>query len=186
MSVEKVTVWRSKIEDGLDGLRFVFPPQRNVFVMGFLPLWLVGWFLGEIFAIKSLMNGESFSLFLGVWLAFWTFGGISAMFSLLWMVAGKEVVQIKSGVLALGRGILGIGITKKYDLAHLTNLRVSPLSDIQKNSKNNKSPLGQLGGVVAFDYGAKTVRFGGAIEEAEGKMVVDMISRRHGFSRSVK
>ena len=181
MSVEKVTQWQSTIEDGLEGLRFVFPSQRNIFVMIFLPVWMVGWFFGEISAIKSLRNGEEFSLFLMTWLTFWTFGGISAAFNLLWMLAGKEIVRINSGVLVHGREILGFGFSKKYDLAQISNLRVSPIPASHGDRKSKNSQFGLFGGVVAFDYGAKTVRFGGSIEEAEGKMVVDRISRRHGF-----
>ena len=38
------------------------------------------------------------------------------------------------------------------------------------------------GSVVAFDYGAKTVRFGASIDEAEGKIIVDRIKERYGLT----
>jgi hypothetical protein len=34
------------------------------------------------------------------------------------------------------------------------------------------------GGLLAFDYGSKTIRFGGGIEEAESKQVLSEITTR--------
>jgi hypothetical protein len=37
------------------------------------------------------------------------------------------------------------------------------------------------GGLIAFDYGAKTFRFGASLDEAEAQDIVKELNRRHKF-----
>ena len=38
------------------------------------------------------------------------------------------------------------------------------------------------GGLIAFDYGAKTFRFGAGVEEAEAQGIVTRLKSRHAFA----
>ena len=46
--------------------------------------------------------------------------------------------------------------------------------------------LGLSGGVVAFDYGAHTVRMGGLIDEPEGNMIVHTIQQRYSIASAIR
>lgn len=75
--------------------------------------------------------------------------------------------------LILRREILGLGRSREFDVSQIRDLRILPL------------PLGDprdlsLGseGVIAFDYGAKTFRFGAALAEAEAKQLLQTLHTR--------
>jgi len=73
------------------GIRYTWPADgsrglANVGSTAFLVLWLVGWAMGERFAIISLFGGESTgpaSLFLVVWLCLWTVGGVACLMTVV-------------------------------------------------------------------------------------------------------
>jgi hypothetical protein len=60
------------------------------------------------------------------WLLGWTVGGAFALYALLSLAVRKEIVSLRSGSLTIKRAVLGVGLTREYDLAHTKNLRVSP------------------------------------------------------------
>jgi len=101
MSVEPVPAMRSTITDEAGGLTIVMPSRRALPFVIFLPIWIVGWVLGECFAIGTLVSGKgggSFpTLFLGFWLTFWTTGGLFAITSWSWIMFGRERLVVGSG-----------------------------------------------------------------------------------------
>jgi hypothetical protein len=164
-----------------DGFQVVFRAKRNLFVLLFLTAWLGCWAVAETSTIRQLMSSESTEWFLVFWLAAWTVGGASTIISWLWMAFGREIVALRPGELSIRREVLGLGLRKEFDLTRVRNLRVS-------ESSNEGSAGGRSwnfgGGLVAFDYGAKTFRFGGAIDEAEASQVVADLRARHAFGQS--
>ena len=171
---------RATVSTQMGALEIVIPSKRNLFVTAFLMAWLGGWFFGEASAIQSLHSGRpdgGATGFLLFWLIGWTIGGIAVGTTVLWNLAGKEILVVGRGELVHRRVIGGLGRSKSYDLAHVRELRVSPYiaaSLVQRN----QSPFGFASGPIAFDYGAKTVRMGAGVEEAEAKQLVEMIKNR--------
>jgi len=181
-------------EDGLS-LRVIIPASRNVFLTLFLTVWLAGWFFGESFALRDLLapSGDIPRGFLGVWLAGWTVGGLFAGLTLLWRVLGREVLELRPDTLVHRRVILGVGPARAYDLTAVKDFRVGPpvfrvdrlsfssLFDRQ-STRPDYSRIGDAwglsGGQVVFDYGAKTVRCGAGLDEAEAKMIVARFQQR--------
>jgi hypothetical protein len=164
---------RAQIVDEVSGLRVTIPAPRNWFLVFFLPVWLAGWVVGEVAVGGKLFTdppsgGEGF--FLVVWLAFWSIGGVLFTFFWLWNLAGKEIVNLDQEALTIRYGLGIVGWPRHFDRREVRDLRLA-----QSVSMDFRSSFGWwLGGngTVAFDYGARTYRFGRGIDEAEAKQVV--------------
>jgi hypothetical protein len=124
-------------------------------------------------------EGGEPTFFLIFWLLGWTAGGVFALYALLWLAVGKEIVSLRPGSLTIKLAVLGVGLTREYDLAHIKNLRVSP--EPANPFGWSMSFWGIGGGLIAFDYGAKTVRFAASIEEAEASQIVSDLEALHTF-----
>lgn len=172
---------RSIISDSPDGLRIIIPTHRNWFLLLFLSFWLCGWAFGEVTALNTLFRSNTptnGALFLTVWLTFWTLGGGFAIYAWLWNVAGREVLLINEQTLTTRREVFGRGRPNVFDRTHLNNLRISPIAYNPWDWKTSLYFWGIGGGTIAFDYGAKTYRFGTRIEEAEAKQIIQAIKHR--------
>ena len=193
---------RSTISHTFEGPRIEIPAQRSWFLIVFLSIWLCGWFLGEAFALGSVLSwifgwqlgGEAFSvedfagaggagpgLFILLWLVGWTLGGGFALYTWLWNLAGKEIVTLDSQALTHRRQIARLGLTRRYDVTHIKDLRVAPPQRSRRGAHGTP-----FGGTIAFDYGSRTVRFGQGIDEPEAKDLVELLKRHlpHSLSDS--
>ena len=155
--------------------------------MLFLSAWLVGWCFGEVFATRELLFGsdEAPALFLGAWLVGWTIGGGFALFTWLWMLRGREVVVLRPHSLTTKRDVWGLGRPKEYDLLHVKNLRVAPISWNPYDWGGATQFWGVGGGPIAFDYGSRTVRFGSGVDEAEAREIVNELRSHYAFPEAV-
>jgi hypothetical protein len=170
---------RAQVVDEPSGLRVTIPARRNWFLLFFLPVWLAGWVVGEVAVGGKLFTDPpsgSEGFFLLVWLVFWTIGGVLFTFFWLWNLAGREVVTLDEEALTIRYALGSAGWSRRFDRREVRDLRAS-----QSVSMDFRSSLGWwLGGfgTVAFDYGARTYRFGRGIDEAEAKQVVAELRRR--------
>lgn len=173
---------RSTVSDEPGGLRIIMPVKRNWFLILFTGFWLCGWAVAEsvvpVVLYQQVRAGTLGleSLFLLAWLGCWTVGGGFAIYAWLWNMAGKEVVFLNGMSLIVRREIYGFGRSKEFDLAHLRDLRCSPQGYGPWNASSNG--WGISGGNIAFDYGARTYRFGTGLDEAEAKHIVKAIKQR--------
>jgi hypothetical protein len=160
------------------GIRVVIPARRRWFLSAFMSLWLVFIASAAVPATRDILRSYQRypTVFVTLWVAAWVLVVASVVAALAWYLAGKEVVLAAGSTLAVRREALGVGRTREYDLAHVRNLRVAP---VPRGPFEVGSGLwGMGGGLVAFDYGAKTHRFGEGLEEAEAGDVTEEIRRR--------
>jgi hypothetical protein len=192
---------RHFIRDEGSSLTVIIPSNKNYFTMFFLGIWLVGWTFGEVMVggiviagILKLLSGTSEismsglagiagggGLFMLVWLTFWTIGGAFAIYTFLWQLVGKEIVEISYEAIKIQRAVAGFGRKKEYLASYIKDLRVSPLaadSNYPFGRSRASSFYGLSGGPLAFDYGAKTFRFGSGVDEAEAKQILEKIVSR--------
>lgn len=171
---------RSLVEETPGGLSISMPAPRHPFALLFLPVWLVGWGFGELSAIRSLLAGTTNEprLFLLVWLAFWTLGGGWAALTLLRMLVGKERLDLDGDVLRHRHELLGLGRSKEYELRHVHGLRAAAAAGLPAAWRG----LAPGQGTIAFDYGAKTIRVGDGLEEAEAAQIISRLQQRHRFA----
>jgi hypothetical protein len=97
------------------------------------------------------------------------------------MLAGKERILMGTSMLHVKRDVLGLGRTQTYELYKIRNLRVAPQSSGPRDTGAVLRFSGLAGGLVAFDYEGKTIRFGAAIDETEGRMIVERMKQRYAF-----
>jgi hypothetical protein len=167
------------------GLEIVIPAKRNWFITLFIGAWLCGWLVGEIMAPTSFLLGARDAgtrLFIVAWFVMWTIGGGFAIYIFLWSLVGRERVLVSSSLLTIKREVFGLGRLREYELAHVSDVRVSPRTYNPFDFRSGLQFWGVGGGAIAFDHGAATVRFGAALEEGEAKSIVARMRSRARFS----
>ena len=176
--MEKPYAGKAKIKEGINNLIIEIPPKRNYFIIAFLSFWLCGWLMGELFALGALtglfneMGGAG--MFLFVWLAGWTLGGLFAIRTWLYMVAGKEVLTFERGILHVTKKMALFHKPKTYSLKDAENFAVNTADSANDFWSGRQNQLFNLGsfGTLKFDYGLKTIKIAGGIDEAEGRYIL--------------
>ncbi len=170
-----------RLTTNVEGLQAIVPPKRSWFVIPFLTIWLCGWAFGEFQVIGQLLNpSDKTSIgFLSLWLTGWTLGGIFALGTVLWQVAGREVITVNSSFLVHRVEALGLGRTRIYAADKIKALRATDYASGDFQNQQAMAPpfFGPGIGPVAFDYGAKTIRLAPSIDEAEAKVLVRELAR---------
>jgi hypothetical protein len=143
-------------------------------VVLFLGAWLVGWGFGEVSAITMILSSGRVGsvIFVAAWLVLWTVGGAAVMTALAWMAVGKETIAIANGELAVRQSIGRLARAREYDLNAIRNLRTASLELDPLSPGAAFRWLGLSGGRLAFDYGARTYRLGGGLDEAEAEALL--------------
>ena len=144
--------------------------------------WLCGWAVGEVVVPMQFLAGKikdtGGQIFTLAWLGAWTVGGCLAIYAWLWNIAGKEMIAINAQILSIRRNLFGLGRTQEYEMRNVQSLRVAHQSLNPADFRYALQFWGVGGGSISFDYGAKTYRFGNALDEAEAKMLVEEINQR--------
>jgi len=176
------------IMDTSQGLRVVIPCRRSWFVICFLGFWICGWAVAEVKVAMQFLNGDAppeGEFFMLAWFGVWTVGGVLAIYALLWQVLGKEIVTVHGQMFTIQRDLAGFTFGKEYDLLHMRDLRIGQVGFNPLDLSSSLQLWGIGGGVIAFDSGAKTHRFGAGLDEAEAKQVVAAIKKRCRIQESV-
>ena len=177
MAVLKPPGPRFQTERTARGVRIIFPPRRNGRLLLFNGAWLGAWAFGEFTVLSKLLDGDfvnaGTAAFLVFWLIAWTVGGALILRAWLSNLVGSEVVEVGGGSLMLWKKLGPFSRNREFDLQHLENLRVSPSSATPGAGRARQiySPAGAL----AFDYGSRTFRFGGELDDAEATEVVSAL-----------
>ena len=173
---------RATVSETPEGLRIVVPARRHLLPLLFLPLWLCAWAAGLLAVSATLLFGSGAGgppqLFMLVWLAGWTAGGLFALYQLLWMLVGREIVTVEGSVLAQQRKLFGWARGQRFDLRQVRDLRVGPAPFDPWSGSAGWRYWGVGNGTIAFDYGARTYRFADSLDEAEAKAIVQTIVKR--------
>lgn len=128
-------------------------------------------------------EGESFML---AWFAVWTVGGLLAIYAWLWQVMGKEIVIVHGQTFTTRRDVGGFGFDKEYDLLQMRDLRTAQVGFNPLDLSSSLQLWGIGGGVIAFDYGVRTVRFGAGLDEVEAKEIVTAITQRYRIQENTR
>lgn len=81
------------------------------------------------------------------------------------------------------RGLFVFGERFEYStlrLGAVRNLRYDPSRGNPADEAESRLDL-SVGGNIAFDYGAKTYRFGSGIDEPEASKIIGLLKSRHHF-----
>jgi hypothetical protein len=169
---------RVKKLPSLTGIVLHINARRKWGSLVFLPVWLAGWTVGGIMAMKwVLYPGPSTPrAFISLWLAGWALGAVGTICSWFWTAFGKEIVQIREGNLTIKRDILGRGRTRSFPIGTVSNLRASGLFPSSSYWDNYLAQLKLGGGTIGFDSQGQTHRLGIQLTESEAQNVVQELS----------
>jgi hypothetical protein len=189
---------RAKITDLGDRVRIEVPlrpkdPTGWLYLL-FVGGWLIGWGASEVLLVSILLHqlglmpqpivGSSepmpslLLLFLVGFLLMWTAAGIFFLVWMLWILVGQEVIEasLPEKTLRVRSPFRG---TSNYRLSEIANLRV--LEDMASTILWWwRSWMMPTSGVIAFDYGASTIRFGFNLDPAEARQIVALLKERFG------
>lgn len=166
------------MQDLGDSLQITIPAVRHPFAILFLPIWLTFWTVGGLFAGSALLT--KFEPGLLLWLVGWAVGFVFASATLVWMLVGKEKIEISTYSIISRHQVFGLGRSKEYLAEHIQDLRALPTVGYPGFGWGSQraSFWGFQDGMLAFDYGAKTFRLAGGIDEAEAKQILAAIQQR--------
>ena len=136
---------------------------------------------------KQLFNGDAppdGEVFMLAWFGVWTVGGGVAIYAWLWQLMGKEILAARGQTLTVRRDIGGFGLNKEYSLIQMRDLRIRPVGVTPFEFSSSFQLWGVGGGVIAFDHGERTYRFGAGLDETEAKQVVTAIKQRFRIPES--
>ncbi len=176
---------KAKIEEHTESILIRIPVTKNWIMLIFLPIWLCGWAFGLFMASRMFLSGttekfnssSSFSMvFLAVWLIGWTVGGGYAIYTWLRMVFGIEILEFKNDMISIKQQLLTFKQNRDYNPEHIWRLRTIPIP--APSIFDNRQYWGQATQSLAFDYGARTIRFGNGIDEAEATQILEMVRQK--------
>ena len=176
---------RSIRREGPYGPEIVIPVRRNRVVLAVVPMWLAIWISSIAGAAGQLTSGRARggeARFVEVWLVVAVVAGGTVVYDWLWNAIGREVVGVRPGVLVIRRDVAGLGLRREYRLAAVRHLRVS-VRPPDAGRWSNPIHFGREPGVIAFDHGARTVRFGEGLDKAEASLVLAELGLRDGSLR---
>ena len=162
-----------------DGFRAEIESFKQPYIIALVPAFLVLWALGLLgvgFAfLGSLVRGDV-QPFIVVWLLGWGGLGGFMLYALAWALFGKEVLELRGGVLSIRREVLGRGRARRYRGADVRDLRAAPPREpFPFTERDNMDYWGFGEGVMAFEYRGETVRFGTRLGLAEAREFVGRI-----------
>lgn len=156
------------VEESPERLVLSLPAPRRLVTMLLLSLGLVAWlaiFISSAGAIlASVSGGIMTGIVLLLWLTGWLLPGAVALYTLLWMTSGREIITLDGVTLTLRRDVKGHGRDQSYKVRHLEELRILPDPFDLYEFATSLRPFGIGGGTIAFDYLTQTIRFGGGLD----------------------
>lgn len=177
-----VAAFRSRVEPAAGGVEVTMPSRRNYVFAALQLVWLGFWVYALVGIVPNIFDANgpnpSQTTFLVVWTVGWVAGGCFVAALFLWTVAGRERLTIGPDGVVLRREAAGIGRSRRFELRAVKALRI--VENAGESAPfglfaGRGDPFGTRAGSLAFDYGAKTIRFGSGIDAAEAKYVISKI-----------
>ncbi len=157
-----------------------------------LTLWLLAWVGGGAFIVIEAARkvAETFSDHgpaaqtgpplwqTALFLLGWTLGAVFATAQWLWMVVGREVIEVDAEGITRSWRPFRFVKPRRYLAAHIRGLREAPAAEHGRPDPWENLGMFSAGGVVAFHYGADLVRLGSQAPPTEGRQIVEAILSR--------
>lgn len=173
---------RSYTEWNPGGFRVVIPSHRTFLKTIMSLIAVITWPYGMVLAQGNMTDPVLGGLdpFMVMWLVAWAVMGPLLGLLLLWVLTGKEVINVSSNELQHVRKVPGLRWSREYRLTFVKDVRFVRQYYAHMHPGYTLEWWGLSGGSIAFDYGRSTHRFGAFLEEAEAKEIVDKINDRIG------
>jgi hypothetical protein len=175
-----------RITEAAEGLVVELPSPRRPVAVVLLAGWLAAWVVGLGFVSQQFAEGGGSGrdwVFLIGWAGSWLAAGAAGAAYLSWLLAGRERITLAADELRIRRGVWRFGITRRYPLAKVTELRtfgreLAPVLSVALGL------AGRGASGVRFRCGGRVVLFARALEEPAAHALVDRLRARHAFPRA--
>ncbi len=150
---------------------------RQIFVMLFLPFWLVMWTIGGVAAVYALIT--QFQVFILFWLGAWAAGWIAAAGTLVWMFTGVETVGVVGSDLEVSHLALGFSRRWLYQGSQIKNLAIATQA-VWPFQFRWQLPFFRTArnGSIKFNYGPRTIFAAAGLDEGEAQLIIDRLARK--------
>jgi len=176
---------RYRLLDSFDGFGVRVPARTNWFVALFMLGWVGGWAVGETTALASVASPAQWDrnpgaqMFTCFWLMGWTVGGIFAIYTLVWLLFGSEVIGIEGAKLTYRVQALGAHWTRAFAVEQIARMRVFDVQAYNASRRSNSIPVPSLfgdgAGSIVFDYGAGIRSIGVSLDAAEACQLIEQM-----------
>jgi hypothetical protein len=173
------------VEDDGVALRITIPARKSWLAIVMLCVWICFWGSAEENALRgrfgillpvTLPASALSPLLLSAWIFIWSVGGIAVAYVAIWMVFGTERVSIDPTRMTVESEPFSFPSRRVFDATRVYGMRVAPAIRRPPDGGFNLATLRE--GPIAFDYGWRTFRFGGDIDEAEAAQIVRLVAGR--------
>lgn len=181
--MEKPYHGRTVVDDNADYLTVTIPGKRNFLSISWLFVWMTIWgFVGSA-AISDSVDSTTHIVRGGIifWIVGWGFMGLMVIKDAIWLIWGREIIEIDRDTFSITRKNDFLSREKVYDLSECKHFRIRDKNSATDNKNwfifyyQNKDT-----GNIAFDYGMKTFSFGDDLYEAEARYVLNALKNK-GF-----
>ena len=173
---------RAVITSEPDRMTIAIPSRRSLIVVLMLGIWCAAWVAAAFSSVASddYPFGSS-TTGVAAFACFWALSFAMVLYALHRVLSGGEVIAVDSATLTVSPLLVPFSRRKTFDVAHVRDLRATPVSVdlLHVIFLSGMYFPGLVGGHIAFDYGAKTYRFGAGVDEAEAKQIVKQIIERY-------
>ena len=162
---EKKSPGHVHIRSDFQSISIEIPVQTKWFIIVLLLVFL-GKILHTVFSKSLKYNMEEmfydmeYAIYL-LWGAMMIFT-LGSILTILWLLFGKETIQLEKGILKIKKSLFGIGNQKRYEIAKIKNLGLN----LEQQTNNNTT------GKIVFNYQGKSIQFAGNVDEAEAKEIL--------------
>jgi len=161
--------------------RRVLPFRKSWVAIGILLVMDIAFSIPAVITFQQAINEWGtfdslfdlvIALFLSAWLLGWVIAPLIMTSILVILLFGREVLKASPGVVEIFFGIPVFGVTGRYDVSKMRNLRYE--EPLEKSGRSWRGPH------LAFDYGANTVGFGSVIDSAELPLITSQLKAATG------
>lgn len=176
---QHVSSSRVAIQQSFSELTIEIRNRRNWLVVMFLSFWLIGWAMGEGFAVQQVIAGDTplpARLFILFWLTIWSIVGLFVMYIMAMQLAGKEIITLNRSEMRIKKSVLEYGRERHYELFDIENIGYEQKSRALTSRREliNKVGMGAGRGLY-FSYRGKTITFAQSAEPDEMRKILEQL-----------
>ena len=174
------------IKEKYDGIEVIVPSKKDFSKILLLPLWLLGWFIGELFVGAAFVHAVLDMLihrtgvavepmavmFILLWLTFWTMGGIFIIKTLLTIFFGRQIIRFSPYEISIVNKICWIG---KERIFEMTQVRDFQITQQQEPKDDRRHPV--KSDVLFFSYDGEKIEFGRGMQKEEMESLINLLKK---------
>jgi hypothetical protein len=172
-----------RVRDVPGGIEVDLSSPRRPLTALIVGAWLAGWAVGLAFLAQQFRAGESAGadvVFLVAWSTIWLAAGPLAFAYLVWLVVGRERVEVRERAVRIWRGVWRLGVSREYALDEVHDLRTFG-RDVVPLLAAGLDFAGQGASGVRFQIGSRVVRFARALDEPAAHALVECLLTSGAF-----